>query len=133
MLPQIGGEYFQIGTPPAFGMYARNVRGLTLNNVRFETAAPDARPAVIFDGVQDASVTGLAVQGNPQAESVLRFINSRDVLLTGARLLTPAAVFAQVEGEKSEQILIDGGNLSRAEKPVAFTRGAGENSLKLRS
>src|SRR5207248_4153597 len=33
-VPQIAGEYFEIGTPPAYGVYARGVRGLTLDNVR---------------------------------------------------------------------------------------------------
>jgi hypothetical protein len=47
------------------------------------------RPAVIFDHVEDAAIYGLNVQGNPQAESVLRFIDSKQALLTGSRVLTP--------------------------------------------
>jgi hypothetical protein len=27
-IPQVAGEYFEMGTPPAHGLYARNVRGL---------------------------------------------------------------------------------------------------------
>ena len=61
-VPQVAGEYFQIGTPPAYGMYARNVRGLTLNNVRFEMATPDVRPAVVFDHVEDAVITNLSAR-----------------------------------------------------------------------
>ncbi len=29
-VPKMAGEYFEIGTPPAYGIYARNVRGLSL-------------------------------------------------------------------------------------------------------
>jgi len=132
-VPHIAGEYFEIGTPPAYGVYARNVRGLTLHNVRLEVSAPDLRPAVVFDHVADAAVNGLSAQGNLQAESLLRFINTRDALLTASRVLTPAAVFLRLEGATSEGITIDGGNLSKARMPLAYGRGAAEKAVKLRT
>jgi hypothetical protein len=52
------------GGPPAYGLYARNVKGLTLHNVRFEYDQADARPAVIFDNVQDASINGFSAKGS---------------------------------------------------------------------
>src|SRR5689334_8317379 len=64
-VPDVAGEYFELGTPPAYGLYARNVRGLTLHNVRLEVTKPDQRPAVVLDHVTDASINGLNVQGNP--------------------------------------------------------------------
>jgi hypothetical protein len=131
-VPQMAGEYFEIGTPPAYGVYARNVRGLTLHNVRLEVTTPDLRPAVVFDQVADAAVNGLSAQGSPQAASLLRFINTRDVLLTAARVLTPAAAFLKLEGATSEGITIDGGNLAKAGKPVAYGQGATEKAVKLR-
>jgi hypothetical protein len=44
---------------PAYGFYARNSRGLTLQNVRFQVSTPEMRPAVIFDHVEDVAVNGL--------------------------------------------------------------------------
>src|SRR3984957_655886 len=64
-IPQRAGEYFELGRLPAFGMYARGVRGLTMNNVRFQVQEPDLRPAVVFDRIEDAAINGLNVQGNP--------------------------------------------------------------------
>jgi hypothetical protein len=112
-IPQLAGEYFEIGTPPAYGLFARNVRGLVLNNVRLEVAAPDLRPAVVLDHVTDAAINGLSAQGNPKAKSVLRFSETKDVLISAARVLTPAAQFLQVEGD-SQNINIEGGDLSKA-------------------
>jgi hypothetical protein len=132
-VPKIAGEYFQTGTPPAYGVYARNVRGLTIDNVRLQTAEPDLRPAVVFDHVQDADVASLNAQGNPAAESVLRMIDSKDVLLTGPRLLSPAAVFLRAEGGACDGITVDGGDLRKAEKPMAFAQGAAETSVRLRA
>jgi hypothetical protein len=131
-VPKIIGEYYAAGVFPAYALYARNVRGLTLNNVRFELAASDLRPAVVFDHVSDAAVNGLNVQGDKDAESVLRFIDSQDVLLSATRLLTPAPVFLQVEGTASAGIILDGGDLSKANKPLAFRNGAKAEAIKLR-
>jgi len=131
-VPQMAGEYFEIGTPPAYGLYARGVRGLTLHNVRFDVKAPDRRPAVVFERVSDAAVNGLAADGDPRAAALLRFVNARDVLLTAARVLKPAAVFLRVEGATSEGITVDGGDISKAAAPVAFERGASAKAVKLR-
>ena len=132
-VPKIASEYYEIGVPPACGLFARNVRGLTLHNVRFETATPDLRPALVFDHVEDAALNGFSAQGNKDAESVLRFIESKDVLLTAARVLTPAAVFLQVEGRASSGITIDGGDLSKAAAPLSFHADASKDSVKLRA
>ena len=131
-LPRIAGEYFMLGPMPAYGFYARNARGLTLQNVRFQVSSPDLRPALIFDHVEDAAINGLSVQGNQQAESVVRFIDSKQTLLTATRLLTPAAVFLQLEGAANEEITIDGGDLSKAATSLAYKNGATEKSVKLR-
>ena len=131
-VPHVAGEYFELGTLPSYALYARRVRGLTMSNVRFDVTSPELRPAVVFDHVEDAAVIGLSAQGNPQSESLLRFIDSRDILLTAARVLTPSAVFLRVEGAKSDRIRIDGGDLSKAADPVSFHAGADEQSVSLR-
>ena len=131
-LPQVAGEYFSIESHPAYALYARNIRGLSLNSVRFEVTKPDARPAVIFDHVQDAAVNALNIQGSKDAESALRFIESSDVLLSATRLLTSAAIFLQIEGADCEAITVDGGDLSKAARPLAFQNGGLEKAVKLR-
>jgi len=80
----------------------------------------------------DCAINNFSAQGNPAAESVLRFTNTRDVLLTSARVLTPAAAFAQIEGENNEGITIEGGDISRATIPVKFRSGAKEGAVRVR-
>jgi len=132
-VPKIGGQYFELGILPAYALYARKVRGLTLSNVRFEVASPDLRPALAFDQVEDAAINGMSAQGNKDATSLLRFTDSRDVLLSAARVLTPAAVFLQVEGAASDNIVIDGGDLSKAATPTGFKADAPPSAVKLRA
>jgi len=131
-LPNIANEYFRLGPMPAYGLYARNVTGLTLNGVRFETSAPDLRPALIFDRVTDATITAFSFHAQAEAESALRLINSRDIYFAGARLLSLTAVFAQLEGPDNSNIIVDGGDVSKAAQPVVFKNGAKKKSVKLR-
>jgi hypothetical protein len=131
-LPKIAGEYFMLGAMPAYGFYARNSRGLTMQNVRLQVSTPEMRPAVIFDHVEDVAVNGLSVQANPAAESALRCINSKQILLSASRLLSSAAVFLQLEGTENENIKIDGGDVSKAAAVLAYKNGATKKAVQLR-
>ncbi|HVI49538.1 MAG TPA: glycosyl hydrolase family 28 protein [Chitinophaga sp.] len=137
-IPQVAVEYFVVwGRPPfgpvAYGMYARNVKGLTLKDIRFTYRENDLRPAVVFDNVEDADVGGISIQSNTASMAAFRIINSRDVLITGARLLGPATNFLRVEGRQSRNITVDGGDLSKAVQPMVTADGAATDAIKFRS
>jgi len=135
IVPNEAAEYFGVwnhdpGGPPSYGMYARNVKGLTLQNVRFEYEEPDARPAIIFDNVEDASINNLSAKGN-QNSALLRFINSKDILVTSARVLTPSAVFLLVEGSASRNITVNGGDVQKASKLLVADKGAVKSAVRM--
>jgi hypothetical protein len=131
-VPKLAGEYFEIGTPPAYGMYARNVRGLSLNSVRFEVTKADFRPALVFDNVSDVAIHALSAEANPKAESLLRFTKVREVLLSAARVLTESSVFLKLIGPDNAGITIDGGDISKSAKVIAYAGGATAKAVKLR-
>jgi polygalacturonase len=136
-IPMTAREYFGVWAdapvgPPAYGLFARNVKGLTLHNVRFSVAKPDLRPAVVLDNVRDAAIHSLNVEGNPQAESVLRFSRVQDALLSASRVLTPSGPFLQIEGTANANVIVDGGDLTKATKPLAVRDGATESAVKIR-
>jgi hypothetical protein len=131
-LPEIAGEYFMMGPMPAYGLYARGVRGLTMQNIRFQVSAADLRPAVIFDQVTDATIQNLSVEGNVQAESTLRFAGCKQVLISAPRVLTQAATFLQLEGSGNDRIVVDGGDISKAATALAFKGSASNSAVKLR-
>lgn len=135
VVPNVAAEYFGVwdpapGGPPAYGMYARNVKGLTLQNVRFEYDEPDARPAIIFDNVEDASINNLTGKGSEGTE-LLRFIDSKDILLTGTRLLTPSSVFLLVEGSSCRDITVSGGDIQKAKQSLVADKGALKTSVRM--
>lgn len=41
---------------PAYGLYMRHAKNVTLDNVQFNLMEPDPRPAIWFDDVQDATL-----------------------------------------------------------------------------
>jgi hypothetical protein len=83
--------------------------------------------------VQDAAIHALSVQGNPAAESVLRFTKVKDALINAPRVLTPAAAFLQLEGDANTNIIVDGGDLTKTTSPVALKAGATRAAVKVRS
>lgn len=136
-IPQTAQEYFTVwdpepSGPPAYGLYARNVKGLSLQNVRLEYDEPDARPAIIFDNVHDCNMAGLAVKGSPTADCTLRFINAKDVLISSARLLSSANVFLKLEGDANSGLMLDGGDVRKATKAVVVENGANLKAIKMR-
>ena len=137
-IPQMAAEYFGVWNtkpfgPPAYGIYARHVKGLTLHNVRFEYANADLRPAVVLDHVQDASIVGLTAQAEEKTESVVRVIESQDVLISAAKVLNPTPAFLQVEGKGSEGIFVDGGDLRKVTNPATAAHDGSMNAVKVRA
>jgi polygalacturonase len=43
-------------TLPAYGMYVRHVKNITLDNIQFNLNRPDYRPAILFDDAQDINL-----------------------------------------------------------------------------
>lgn len=53
---------------PAYGLYARHVDDLVINNLTISTVDPDGRPALVFDDVYRGALTDINV---PQGEEVV--------------------------------------------------------------
>ena len=110
-------------------------------------ATPDMRPAVVFDHVEDLTMTAVNLaDGNPPASAakpgdsatdgsppIMRFVDVKDALVTGCRALTAATTFLQVEGKTTGDIVLDGGNLSKVTNPVSLADDVPKSAVKLRA
>lgn len=56
-------EFYLVGTLPAYGVYARHMEGLSLENISIKTMAGDERVPVILNNVKNASVRGISANG----------------------------------------------------------------------
>lgn len=52
-------EFYLVGTLPAYGIYARHVNGLFINNVNINTVSSDARSPIVFDDVLNGHMTNI--------------------------------------------------------------------------
>jgi len=101
-------EYFMWGVLPAYGLYARHVNALTLDNVRFELRSQDYRPALVCDDVDDLDIDGLKAQAGRDVASLIRLRDTRNAFIRGSRALAAVPVLVSVEGERSEAITVSG-------------------------
>lgn len=57
---------------PAYGLYARHVDGLDVDNVTFTTIKPDYRPAIMLDDVKNERVTNLKADLQKGVKQIVR-------------------------------------------------------------
>jgi len=76
-LPFIYPENVMFGPLPAYGMWARHVTGLSVNNVSFNFLAADTRPAVVLDDVHDSAFQGFTAQTGPGVPVFVEVTNTR--------------------------------------------------------
>jgi hypothetical protein len=100
------------------------VKGLSLDGVRFDLAAPDLRPAVICDDAADVEISGLRACGNAEAESLIRLRSTQDAFLHGCRPLGAIGTFLRIEGRLSRDIATAGNDLYRARRALESAEGA---------
>ncbi len=115
-------EYHMFGTLPAYGMYARHARDLRLENVTFDFAGQELRPALVCDDVQDLELSNFRAVGNAEGELV-RLVDTCGAFIHGCRALNPTAAFLEVQGAESLDILLQGNDLRNCSKPVESSAG----------
>ena len=96
-------EHRPWGISPASSLHARHVSGLTLDQVRFSMAKPDARCAVFLHDSNDIHLSALSVR-NPASPPRLTLADCQEVLATGCLDHRGGKVFATVEGTRTSGI-----------------------------
>lgn len=66
------------GWTPAYGLYARHVEGLYINDVTFSYLRPEYRTAVVLDDVSNAVLRGINASVEPDIEKIVLF-NCSDI------------------------------------------------------
>jgi hypothetical protein len=123
-------EYHMFGALPAYGMYVRHAKGISLENVVFDLENPDLRPAFVCDDVEDLELGNVRASVNSERE-VLQLRDTRCAFIHGCRVLTDARLFANVTGAASREILLMANDLRRVAQPYAVTDGANQQSVQI--
>jgi polygalacturonase len=128
--PEKYPEATMFGKLPAFGLYCRHVKGLTLSNVRLETDDPDGRHALVLDDVRDTGVDGLAFANASDAAALVKIVDGDSIMIRGCRPDLPKGLFLRVEGAGTKGVFLTGNDFTRAGKAFELTSGADPSSLK---
>ncbi|NOY43475.1 MAG: glycoside hydrolase family 28 protein [Planctomycetes bacterium] len=115
-------EIMMFGTPPAYGLYARHVNNLTLENVEVRWAEPDLRPLLVCDDVQNLRVNGLAGRGIENSEPTIFMNDVRTALVQGCVAPNGMESFLRLSGQSS-RVSVIGNDLSGAKTPFGFAEG----------
>lgn len=79
-VPEMPHEYPEpsnFGVLPAYGLYARHVRGLTVTNVAFTFKIEDGRPAVVLDDVEAATFSDFSADIKSGVPTFVYVTNTR--------------------------------------------------------
>jgi hypothetical protein len=116
-------EYHMFGTLPAYAVYLRHVKGVTFQDFTIESAAPDMRPALVGDDVEDLELANVRAGGASEL-GLMRLRDVRRAYVHGCRPLDDVGVFLGIEGARSQEILLQANDLRRAAQDCMVTEGA---------
>ena len=119
------------GKLPAYGLYIRHAKGISLNNIDFSFEGTDFRPALICDDVKGLDITGFRAKGTMESESLIKLKNTDDVFIHSCRPLNDIGLFLSVQGTNSKNINLSGNFLSSAQKIYRTDYEAGADAVKL--
>ncbi len=129
-LPANYPEATMFGKLPAYGLYCRHVRGLTLTDVRLETDEPDGRHALALDDVREANISGLTCSQAPDATALVGLLQCREALIRGCRPEAAGGVFLRLAGKDTADISLLGNDFRRVGRLSEFADGAPPASLR---
>jgi hypothetical protein len=109
-------EITMFGILPAYGLYARHVRGLRMHNVEFDVERPDLRAALFCNDVEDLELNAFRAQGHPEAQALIHLQNTRDAWITASRPTSPCAAFVHIEDSPDEALRLEANDLRYARK-----------------
>lgn len=105
---------------PAYGVWARHVKGLKLINVQFKLAANDLRPAIVCEDGKDITITGGQIPEASGAQAIIRLENVIGAQINNMNVKGTADAFVRVEGSDSKNIQVTKNKTPDINKKIEF-------------
>lgn len=103
---------------PAYGLWARHVKGLKLKNITFRLKTNDLRPAFIIEDGKDITVSNCKIPETSGAQSIVRLENVDGALITNIEAKGNAEAFVRVEGSDSKNVKLAGNKIEGVKKKI---------------
>ena len=128
VVPEAIDQYPEVKTfgprIPAYGVWARHVKGLKLNNIKFNIANNDLRPALICEDGQELVVNNWQLPETNGAESIIRLENVQGAQIKNVKSKGESQAFVLVEGANSKHIQVSKNTVSGSKKSLVFAANA---------
>ena len=129
VVPEAIDQYPEVKTfgprIPAYGIWARHVKGLKLNNIKFTLANNDMRPALICEDGQELQVNNWQLPETNGGESIIRLENVDRAQIKNVAAKGASKAFVRVEGANSRHIQVSKSTVSGSKKSLEFAANAG--------
>lgn len=122
-------EYAMFGRLPAYGLYARHIRGLKLVNVQLQLAGEDKRHAVVFEDVRDAAIDSLDTPYSGGAASLLRLADVHDVFIRNCRPPAGTQAFLNLQGVQTAGVTLAGNDFRGVTKAVEASKEVSQTAV----
>ena len=103
---------------PAYGIWARHVKGLVLKNISFHIKNNDLRPVFVCEDGKDIEMNGWKIPATSGAETIVRLENIDGANITNNEVKGTAAVFVTVEGRNSKGVNVKNNKTAEIKKLV---------------
>jgi polygalacturonase len=115
---------------PAYGLFSRHAETLVLDNVHFHLEKPDARPAMIFDRVDDLDLRAVSAAPASGDEPAIWLRDVRRCFLQGLRAQVGTKTLLKLTGAQTAGILAVGNDFSEAAKAFILANDVEKNALR---
>ena len=115
--PERYPEYNMFGVLPAYALYCRHVKNLSLRNIQASFADREERPAMICEDVEALEIAGASLAGGSETQPSIRLARVKDAFIHGCRVPGATPAFMEVDSECAGVALV-ANELSRARNAV---------------
>lgn len=113
LVPEAIDKYPEVKTfgplVPAYGIWARHVKGLKLKDITFRLAANDQRPAFVCEDGRDVELIGWKLPEIANAVSVIRLDNVEKALISNVQAKGTAGDFVQQNAGSKDIRVVESG------------------------
>lgn len=120
VVPEAIDKYPEVKTfgplVPAYGIWARHVKGLKLKNIQFNLNSNDLRPALVCEDGKDILIDDWNLPTTEGAEAIIRLENVNKATISKVRAKGTAQSFVKVEGNESKEVKLEKNEVPGAAK-----------------
>ncbi|HEY6955718.1 MAG TPA: glycosyl hydrolase family 28 protein [Flavisolibacter sp.] len=115
-VPEAEGAYPEVSTfgptIPAYGLWARHVKGLTVEHVSFKLEHDDLRPAFVVQDGCLIQISNSTMPGSARAQSIVRLEDVSGATVRKNVVTGSSAVFVRAEGESSMDTIVENNKIA---------------------